>query len=185
MKGCQHLDNATVQTAICAESAADSKTDMHWICTYCERAYVHVLKTRNAYLDVKNTNRYIQIWTPQKSAYLYVSACIRVECIQHTYNVIHICTWYSTDKYSYENPKRMHICMYLHVWGLNVSHIHTHMHKIQLIGYCDTYTYKRIQAYIALCYMLYARVISDMHSALSRAYECAYLYVSFSDAYKI
>jgi hypothetical protein len=55
---------------------------------------------------------------------------------------------------------------------------------IQLMGACDTYTYTHIHADIVTC-MSYERVISDMHSAVSRAYVGANLYASFSDTYKI
>jgi hypothetical protein len=78
------------------------------ICTEQRRAYVHVLRNRNAYLNVFR---------------------IKIQ----------------TDTYRYELPLRVHNCMYLHVCGLNISDIQTHMHRIQSIGMRDTGTYRRIQ----------------------------------------
>ncbi len=92
-----------------------------------------------ACIPIKNTVGYIQIWTPQKNAYLYVSACMRVECIRYT------CT------YAHDTAHRR-------LWYIHIQ--------------ADTSWYSFV-------YMTCARVISDMHSSVSCAYACAYLYVYF------
>ena len=64
-------------------------------------------------------------------------------CMSAYVHVFH--TKIQSDACRYELLPRVHICMYLHVCGLNISDIQTHMHRIQSIGKRDTGTYKRIQ----------------------------------------
>ena len=85
-------------------------------------------KCISARIQDQNTDRYMQICTGCMSAYVHVFR-----------------TKIQSDTCRYELPLRVHICMYLHVCGLNISDIQTHMHRIQSIGKRDTGTYKRIQ----------------------------------------
>jgi hypothetical protein len=63
-----------------------------------------------------DTVRYIQMCTSCKNAYMPV---FRVKIQSHTYK--------------YALPSGMHMCMYLHVYRLNIPDIQAHMHWIQLI----------------------------------------------------
>ena len=121
------LGNLQMEMHICTYSGSKYRqihADMHWmhecIC---------------ACIPYKNTIRYIQIWTPPESAYLYVSARMWVEyiwhtdtyaqdtehrkgwyrhiqpdtamCICHMHSLYPICTWLFRVHMS------VHICMYL------------------------------------------------------------------------
>ena len=94
----------------------------------CICACIEQQKCISARIQDQNTDRYMQICTGCMSAYVHVFR-----------------TKIQSDTCRYELPLRVHICMYLHVCGLNISDIQTHMHRIQSIGKRDTGTYKRIQ----------------------------------------
>ncbi len=106
--------------------------NVRWLNVPNIHTYIHMIQ-----------HRYIQIWTPQRSGYLHVSACMRVEYAQHTY--------------TYAHDSMM----------------------IQVLGACDTYTYKRIQDNIVTCkwhmHVSY-RICTLLYLVYMLMHICVYLF---------